>query len=407
MSVSRVALVALVLAAAACRHGAPTAGAPPRAPEPAEAPASVSAPPEVGPAPVPEPAPPLPAAQALLSWMLGPFVRAAANPILGPDRAATFECPVRGAAVRWQEKDVVNPAAVVRDGKVHLLFRAEDTVGRFAGTSRIGLATSEDGVSFTRRAEPVLYPEIDFMQPYEWEGGCEDPRVVEREDGTYVMTYTAFDGAVARLAIATSRDLVHWTKHGLAFGQAGGGKWKDLSSKSGAILARLDPRGRLVAARIRGKYWMYWGEPEVFAATSDDAVAWTPVERDDVPAAGRSFAVVIGARHGRFDSGRVEPGPPALLTERGILLLYNGANARAHGEPSLPDGASAGGQLLLDPLDPTSVLARGTDPFFRPQPTLEAEGHAPFLQGLVFFHGRWLLYYGMADSTIGVAEHRP
>jgi hypothetical protein len=72
--------------------------------------------------------------------MLGPFVRSAANPILGPDRASTFECPVRGAAVRWQEKDVLDPAAVVRDGKVHLLFRAEDSLGRLAGTSRIGLA---------------------------------------------------------------------------------------------------------------------------------------------------------------------------------------------------------------------------------------------------------------------------
>jgi predicted GH43/DUF377 family glycosyl hydrolase len=341
--------------------------------------------------------------------MLGPFVRSAANPILGPDRASTFECPVRGAAVRWQEKDVLDPAAVVRDGKVHLLFRAEDSLGRLAGTSRIGLATSEDGAFFTRRAEPVLYPEVDFMHPYEWEGGCEGPRVVEREDGTYVMTYTAFDGAVARLAVATSRDLVHWTKHGLAFGQADGGRWKDLRSKSGAIVSRLDSRGRLVAARVRGRYWMYWGESDVFAATSDDAVAWTPVERVDA-AGNRAFAVVIAARRGRFDSALVEPGPPAILTERGILLLYNGANARAHGDPSLPDGAYAGGQALLDPLHPTSVLARATDPFFRPPAALEGEGQTgrvTFLQGLAFFQGRWLLYYGMADPGIGVAEFRP
>ena len=138
-------------------------------------------------------------------WMLGPFVRHGA-PILGPRKETVVHCPVRNADVHWEEKDVFNPASVVREGKVHLLYRAEDAVGRFAGTSRIGLATSADGVTFERRGEPVLFPDDDFMMPYEWEGGCEDPRVVEREDGTCVLTYTAFDGATARLAVASSRD---------------------------------------------------------------------------------------------------------------------------------------------------------------------------------------------------------
>src|SRR5262245_39437647 len=75
------------------------------------------------------------------SWTLGPFTREdAANPCLTPSTSATFICPVRQAPVDWEAKDVFNPAAVVRDGKVYLLYRAEDTVGRFAGTSRIGLA---------------------------------------------------------------------------------------------------------------------------------------------------------------------------------------------------------------------------------------------------------------------------
>jgi beta-1,2-mannosidase len=113
------------------------------------------------------------------SWMLGPFTREdASNPCLTPSAAAMFECPVRQARVAWEAKDVFNPAAVVRDGKVYLLYRAEDTVGRHAGTSRIGLAESADGRAFVRRPEPVLYPDDDFMNVYEWEGGCEDPRIV-------------------------------------------------------------------------------------------------------------------------------------------------------------------------------------------------------------------------------------
>ena len=87
----------------------------------------------------------------------------------------------------WEEKDVFNPAAVVKDGLVHLIYRAEDTVGRFAGTSRIGLATSRDGLHFDRRPQPVLFPDNDAFRRYEWEGGCEDPRVVETDDGRYVI----------------------------------------------------------------------------------------------------------------------------------------------------------------------------------------------------------------------------
>jgi predicted GH43/DUF377 family glycosyl hydrolase len=359
------------------------------------------------------------AGDALEAWMLGPFARHGA-PVLGPHREAAFHCPVRNAEVRWEEKDVFNPAAVVREGKVHLLYRAEDAVGRFAGTSRIGLATSADGVGFERRGEPVLFPDDDFMMPYEWEGGCEDPRVVEREDGTYVLTYTAFDGTTARLAVATSRDLVHWTKHGLAFGKAGDGRFRDLWSKSGAIVCAREG-SRLVAARIGGTYWMYWGESDIFAATSDNLVDWTPVEREDVLVkkpthlgAGKgtrsSFKVVVPTRRGRFDSRLVEPGPPALLTPRGILFLHNASNDRASGDPSLPDGAYAGGQVLLDTADPTALLARATDPFFRPLAGEETRGqtaNVTFLQGLVFFQGRWLLYYGMGDSQIGLAENRP
>jgi predicted GH43/DUF377 family glycosyl hydrolase len=76
----------------------------------------------------------------------------------------------------------------VRDGRVYLIYRAEDVVGIYAGTSRLGLAISEDGLHFTRRREPVFYPANDSMKIYEWEGGVEDRRFVEAEDGRYIMT---------------------------------------------------------------------------------------------------------------------------------------------------------------------------------------------------------------------------
>ncbi len=88
-------------------------------------------------------------------------------------------------------------------------------------TSRLGLAESDDGIHFTRRPEPVFYPDNDSQKEREWPGGCEDPRLVESEDGTYVLTYTQWNRQKTDAAIATSKDLVHWTKHGPALGTEG------------------------------------------------------------------------------------------------------------------------------------------------------------------------------------------
>jgi beta-1,2-mannosidase len=340
-------------------------------------------------------------------WTLGPFTRElGGQPILEPTADTRFACPVSGRSVAWEEKDVFNPAAVVRNGSVHLLYRAQDRVGRPAGTSRIGLATSHDGVRFERHSSPVLYPDNDAFREYEWEGGCEDPRIVEAEDGRYVLTYTAYDGKTARLCVASSTDLVRWTKHGLAFARAAGGRYRDVWSKSGAIVC--EARGnRLVAVRVAGRYWMYWGDTDIFSATSDNLVDWAPIERERPAGASAVLASALAPRRFRFDSALVEPGPPAILTRHGVLLLYNGANRRSTGDTELPDMAYSGGQALFDPQDPAAVIGRTTEPFISIRTAHEITGQVGnvcFVEGLVAFAGRWLLYYGMGDSRIGLAS---
>ena len=100
------------------------------------------------------------------SWALLPFVKAdSANPILMPGQN-TFVCPIIRRSVLWDEKDVFNPAAVVRDDKVYMIFRAEDKIGKHAGTSRLGLAVSDDGITFTKMKEPVFFPNNDSLKIY-------------------------------------------------------------------------------------------------------------------------------------------------------------------------------------------------------------------------------------------------
>jgi beta-1,2-mannosidase len=329
-------------------------------------------------------------------WALLPFVKIdSVNPVLTAGNNS-FTCPILNKTVLWDEKDVFNPAAIVRNGKIFLLFRAEDKIGKYAGTSRLGIATSEDGFHFTKMPEPAFYPENDSMKIYEWEGGVEDPRVVETEEGKYILTYTAYDGKLARLCLASSPDLQHWTKHGLVMG----GKYKDSWSKSGAIVAKQNGE-KIIAEKINGKYWMYFGDTDLFMASSDDLIHWQPVEEKG------KWKSVLKPRAGYFDSRLVESGPYALVTSQGIVLLYNGMNLDEGGDTTLVKGAYCAGQVLFDKNDPTKVVDRLEKNFLMPDKEYEITGQVNqvcFIEGLAPFKGKWFLYYGTADSKIAVAQ---
>lgn len=346
----------------------------------------------------------------LPDWALGGFVRPEkANPIITPNPSSQFDCPMQGKKIGWEESDVFNPAATVRDGKICILYRAEDNSATGIGkrTSRIGLAESEDGIHVQRRSTPVLYPDKDNMKEYEWPGGCEDPRVAMTEEGVYVMAYTSWNRKVPRLCIATSRDLIKWEKHGPAFAKAYNGRFKDMACKSGSMVTKIE-HGKQVLAKIDGKYFMYWGEHMVGAATSDDLVNWTPVLDDK-----NELAVVIKPRDQYFDSALTECGPPAVMTDKGIVLLYNGKNQTNdhRRDKRFTAGAYCAGQILTDAKDPMKVLQRLDVPFFRPMASFEKSGQyvdgTVFIEGLVFFKNKWYLYYGCADSQVGVAVYDP
>lgn len=346
----------------------------------------------------------------LPDWALGGFVRPEkVNPIITPNPSNQFDCPMQDKKIGWEESDVFNPAATVKDGKIYVLYRAEDNSATGIGkrTSRIGLAESEDGIHMKRRKTPVMYPDKDNMKEYEWEGGCEDPRVTMTEDGLYVMAYTSWNRKVARLCIATSHDLVKWEKHGPAFAKAYNGRFKDIFCKSGSMVTTIKD-GKQVLTKIDGKYFMYWGEHAVYAATSDDLVNWTPILDEK-----NELATVIKPRPQYFDSALTECGPPAILTDKGIVLLYNGKNQTndSKRDKRFTAGAYCAGQILTDPKEPMKVLQRLDVPFFRPMASFEKSGQyvdgTVFIEGLVFFKNKWYLYYGCADSQVSVAIYDP
>jgi len=185
------------------------------------------------------------------TWQLLGFVKTdSINPVLNPDSSSLFTDPITNKFVKWEGKDVFN------NDTLFMIYRAEDFAGKYNGTSRLGIAHSTDGLHFQKAPQPIFYPENDSLKKWEWEGGAEDPRVVENEQGTYFMTYTAYDGNIARLLIASSHDLKTWTKLGSIFRDpADQNQW----SKSGAIVADVK-KSKLVAKKIKGNYWMYFGD---------------------------------------------------------------------------------------------------------------------------------------------------
>jgi predicted GH43/DUF377 family glycosyl hydrolase len=301
--------------------------------------------------------------------MLGPFTPWPGNPVLRPSGDS------------WQSANVYNPAAVVCDGRVVLLYRAHaaDKV------SRIGLAASDDGLHFEAEQDPVLEP----TEAYE-SRGCEDPRVT-CIDGTYYLTYTGYDGEAALLCLATSTDLRTWTKHGPLFPDLD--TWRTVS-----WLRELRPprpwnkAGGIVPVMVGGLWHMYVGEGAIYHATSSDLLQWCV---DDEP--------LIEGRPGRWDADLVEVGAPPVVVDDALLLLINGATVRSI-EDRLVDYRC--GQVVLRLDDPAVVTERAEEPWLHPSTDEEKVGLVPnvtFVEGLVRFDGRWLAYYGQSDTTTGVA----
>jgi beta-1,2-mannosidase len=291
--------------------------------------------------------------------------RASETPILSPQGSS------------WESAGTFNPAVVLHEGKIVMLYRAQDA----NGTSRLGYADSIDGLHFTRRAEPVLSPEA----PYEKDGGVEDPRLV-KIDESYYLTYTGYNKRDAQLCLATSKDLIHWDRKGVLL-PAYKGNWNVGWTKSGAI----------VPEKIDGQYWMYFlgtsadKTDQTGLAYSTDLLHWT--EATQVP--------VLPRRKGRFDSRVVEPGPPPVLTKDGIVLIYNGAD----------DGlVYRTGIAVFDRHDPRKLISRTDEPVFVPEKDWEKQGQVPnvvFVEGLLVHNRHYLAYYGGADKHVGIAMVSP
>jgi predicted GH43/DUF377 family glycosyl hydrolase len=106
----------------------------------------------------------------------------------------------------------------------------------------------------------------------------------------------------------------------------------------------------------------------------------------------------IAPRKGWWDSKKIGAAAPPVKTKDGWVFLYHGV--------SDDDNAYRVGAILLDRLNPVTILGRTDEPILEPSMPYEKEGQIPnvvFPCGNVLMDEKLYVYYGGGDSTVNVA----
>lgn len=297
------------------------------------------------------------------------MVRFEGNPIVAPV-----------AEHKWEAKGTFNPAAILLDGKVRILYRAMSD----DNTSVIGYASSVDGVHVSKRNdEPVYTPREAFEQKLVPGGnsGCEDPRITQIGDTIY-MCYTAFDGKNPPRVAFTSISAKDFDNH----------KWTWAKPVLISPPGMDDKDAALFPRKIGGKYWF------LHRLGSDiwiDSVSDLNFDGETKFLGGK---ILMRPRDSQWDSKRIGGTSPPLETKYGWLLFYHGISRRT-------DHYNVRA-ALLDIKDPTLVLYRTHDALLEPEMPYEKEGIVPnivFPCGAVMMKNQLYVYYGGADKFVCVA----
>jgi predicted GH43/DUF377 family glycosyl hydrolase len=271
---------------------------------------------------------------------------------------------------------VFNPAAALVGGETILLARVED----LRGISHLTVARSANGLDgWNVDSEPLLAPD-DGAESEQW--GFEDARVVwlpELEQWAITCTAYGPPGPAVYLAMTSDFRTVE---------------------RRGVIQQPEDKNAALLPERIDGK-WILFHRPsvgavagaggEIVLSRSADLVNWGVPEKVLAPRAGAWW-----------DSRRIGIGPPPVRTDHGWLILYHGVKDTVGG------GLYRVGLALADLDEPTRVTHRLPEWIFGPKAPYERAGdvaNAVFPCGLVHDEstGELRMYYGAADTSIGVA----
>ncbi|MEA1924479.1 MAG: pesticidal protein Cry7Aa [Candidatus Altiarchaeota archaeon] len=312
--------------------------------------------------------------------------------------------------LEFESQGVFNPACIKVGDTVHMFYRAV-AKGNY---SSIGYCRLDGPLEVAERAEkPILFPEYGYEKQ-----GTEDPRIVSIE-GTYYMTYMAYDGRDVWSAYATSKDLKNFGKKGRITHRISYAEATELFSQSN-IPERyfcFDKYGKnkgetendvllwgkdtfLFPEKINGKFALIHRVlPEIQVIYFND---FSELTREFWMEHLKRLSdhIILDARYW-FESRWIGGGCPPIETDEGWLFIYHAVEDSGEGN------IYRAGTALLDKDNPCKTIGRLENPLFSPQEKWEKKGvvnNVVFPTGTAVFDGRLYIYHGTADTRIGVVS---
>ncbi|MFX1339999.1 MAG: winged helix-turn-helix domain-containing protein [Promethearchaeota archaeon] len=313
--------------------------------------------------------------------------------------------------LEFESQAVLNPTIVQDAGVLHLFYRAV----KEGNYSSIGYCRLSGPLKIVeRKTKPIIFPEHDYEIH-----GVEDPRIVFLDD-KYYLFYTAYNGRDARVAYATSKDLLDWEKHGLITPSIQYEQAKEYFKSS----------------RLKNKYYLFVSY--IKEITAPDVLLW---EKDCFlfpKKFGNKYAlihrvlpdiqviyfdnfnqlknpefwhdylsklgdfVIVEPNFG-YESRNIGAGAPFIETDKGWLLIYHAVEDTNAGQIYHASAA------LFEKEFPFKIIGRLEKPLFSPTEDYEKLGDVPnvvFPTGTAIFNGRLYIYYGAADKCIAVVSMR-
>lgn len=314
--------------------------------------------------------------------------------------------------LEFENEGVLNPAAIREGDDVHLFYRAV----RRGNHSTIGYCRLDGPLTVAERWEkPFLVPEFDYESQ-----GVEDPRIVKIDD-LYYMTYTGYDGTSARGALATAKDLQHFTKQGIIVPPITYAEFVFLAETAGKVDERYyrnhkfyyqeaDPENKIMLwdknvvffpRRINGELvFLHRIRPGIQIVSVNSLKGLTKEFWKNYFLNFEQHIVLDPVF--AHESNYVGSGCPPIETEHGWLLIYHGAEETDRGIVY-----SACAAALLDINNPARVIARLPYALFSPEYEWERSGevnNVVFPTGTAQFGDTLYIYYGAADERIACAS---
>lgn len=313
--------------------------------------------------------------------------------------------------MEFENEGVLNPAVIREGDSVHIFYRAVQQ----GNHSTIGYCRLDGPLTLVERWDkPMIVPEFNYESQ-----GVEDARIVKIDD-LYYLTYTGYDGTNARGALATSKDLIHFKKHGLIVPPITYSKFVFLAETNGNVnenyyhnhkfyYQETDPEKKMMLwdknviffpRRINGNLvFLHRIRPGIQIVSVKELTELTKEFWKEYFLNLHDNIVMDPVYP--HESAYIGSGCPPIETAQGWVLIYHGVEQT---EKGLVYSACA---ALLDLNDPSIELARLPYALFFPEYDWELIGevnNVVFPTGTALFGNTLFIYYGAADSLIATAS---